>query len=92
MTALEELPARVGALASQNEQLRGEMHSGFSALRGEMGQLRGEMGELRGEIQAMGDRLEAAIQEARDHSRALFEEVIERIARIAEGSRRRRPE
>jgi hypothetical protein len=53
------------------------------------GQFRGEIGQLRGEISAMGDRLEAAIQEARDHSRALFEEVIERIARIAEGARRR---
>jgi hypothetical protein len=105
MTALEELPARVGALESQIVQLRGEMHGEFAALRMEMRagdeetrrvlreELRGELGQLRdnlrGEMKAMGDRLEAAIQEARNHSRVMFEELIERIARIGEGSRRR---
>ena len=59
MTALETVPARVEALESQIVQLRTEMRSEFSA--------------ARGEIKAMGDRLEAAIQEARDHSRAMFE-------------------
>ena len=37
----------------------------------------------------MGDRLEAAIHEARDHSRVMFDEVIEQISRIGEGSSRR---
>ena len=36
MTALEELPAQVGALESQIVQLRGEMHGEFAALRMEM--------------------------------------------------------
>ena len=86
MTALEELPARVGALESQIVQLRSEMRGEFSALRGEIGQVRDD---LRGEMKAMGDRLEAAIQESRDHARALFEDVIERLARIGEGSSHR---
>jgi hypothetical protein len=94
MTALEELPARVEALESQIVQLRGEMHGEFAALRMDMRAgdeetrrvLREELG---GEIKAMGDRVEAAIQEARDHSRVMFEEVIERIARIGGGSSRR---
>ena len=101
MTALEELPGRVGALESQIVQLRGEMHGEFAALRMEMRAgdeetrrvLRGEIGQLRdnlrGEMKAMGDRLETAIQEARNHSRVMFEELIERIARIGEGARRR---
>jgi chromosome segregation ATPase len=130
MTALEEVPARVGALESQIVQLRGEMQSEFAALRmemragdeetrgvireelwktrdeliqqfrgelrgeigqvrGEIGQVRGEVDSLRGEMKAMGDRLEAAIQEARNHSRVMFEELIERIARIGEGASRR---
>ena len=75
MTALETVPARVEALESQIVQLRTEMRSEFSA--------------ARGEIKAMGDRLAVAIQEARDHSRVMVEEVIERIARIGEGSNRR---
>jgi hypothetical protein len=94
MAALEELPARVEALESQIVQLRGEMHGEFAALRMDMRAgdeetrrvLREELG---GEIKAMGDRVEAAIQEARDHSRVMFEEVIERISRIGEGSSRR---
>lgn len=86
MSALERLPARGEALESQIVQLRDEMHGEFSAVRVEIGQVRDD---LRGEIKAMGDRLEAAIQEALDHSRAMFEEVIERIARIGEGSSRR---
>ena len=90
MTALEELPGRVGALESQIVQLRGEMHGEFAALRMEMRAGDEETRRvLRGETKAIGDRLEAAIQEARNHSRVMFEEVIERIARIGEGSRRR---
>ena len=90
MTALEGLPARVEALESQIVQFRGEMHGEFAALRddlhSEIGQVRDDLGR---EIKAMGDRLEAAIQEARNHSRVMFEEVIERIARMGEGSSRR---
>ena len=96
MTALERLPARVEALESQIVQLRGELHGEFAAtrteMRAEIGQLRDEIGQVRdnlvGEIKAMGDRFEAAIQEARNHSRVMFEEVIERIGRIGEGSGR----
>jgi hypothetical protein len=90
MTPLDKLPARVEALESQIVQCRGELHSEFAALRDD---LRGEIWKLRddlgGEIKAMGDRLEAAIQEARNHSRVMFEEVIERIGRIGKGSSRR---
>jgi hypothetical protein len=86
-----------GEIGQLRDDLRGEMGQLRNDLRGEIGQVRddlhGEIGQVRdnlgGEITAMGDRLEAAIQEARDHSRVMFEEVLERIARIGEGSSRR---
>src|SRR5215213_4657332 len=92
MTTLEELPARVGALESQVVQLRKEMHDEFSALRGDV-----RVGDeetrrdLRLEIKAMGDRLEAGIDDAKRLARVLHEEVIERISRIGEVLNGRRP-
>ena len=96
MTTLEELPARVEALESQVVQLRKEMHDEFSALRGDVRagdeELRAEIRtgdeetrrEVRLQIKAMGDRLEAGIDDAKRLARVLHEEVIERISRIGE--------
>ena len=67
-------------------ELRDENRQVCDDLRGEIGQLRACLSE---EIKAVGDRLEAAIQEWRNYSRVMFEEVIERIDRIGDGSRRR---
>jgi hypothetical protein len=45
MQELKELPARVERVESQILQLRTEMKSGFSAIRGEMRELREELRE-----------------------------------------------
>ena len=75
-----------GEIGQVRDDLRSEIWQVRDDLRGEIGQVRDNLG---GEIKAMGDRLEAAVQEAWNHSRVMFEEVIERIARIGEGSSRR---
>ena len=88
VNALNELPARVGAVEVQLVDLRRDL----TTLRDEV---RSEFGALRGEIRS-GD------EETRRQMRVLHEEVISRIALIQEGlapsrpgsgrsSRRRRP-
>ena len=78
---LRELPPRVAAVESQILQLRGEMQSGISAIRGDVEALRGDVEAVRGDVKAVrGD-----IEETRRHMRVLHEEVLSRIALLVEG-------
>jgi len=70
VTKLEELPGRIDDLTSQVSQLRTEMSAEFSAVRAEM---RGEFAAVRAEM-ATGSAM-----------RALYEDVISRIALLQEG-------
>jgi predicted phage gp36 major capsid-like protein len=83
VTLLEQLPARVDALALQVSQLRDEMRSEFSAVRGEI-----QAGDeetrrtLREEIRAGDERV-------MEQARALHEDVVSRLALIQEGVKAR---
>jgi len=71
MEQLRDVPVRLSAVESQIVQLRAEMHTGFSALRGQNDETRREMTRLNDETNA--------------HLRVLHEEVISRIALLQEG-------
>jgi hypothetical protein len=96
VTALEALPsqvagltARTAAVESQIVQLRGEMHVEFSAVRREMHDgFVAVTTELGGQILRLDrkvDGLNRKIDESSSQSRALFEEVIDRLKAISEG-------
>ena len=95
VTTLEELPARMDDLTLQVSQLRTEMRAEFSALRGEVSAVRHESREqgvailttLRQEIAEQGQRTDATISKMATGSemRALYEDVISRIALLQEG-------
>ena len=98
MARLEELPARVDALTLQVSQLRDEMRSGFSAVRGEI-----QAGDqetrrtLREEIRAgdeetrrtLRDEIRAGDERVMEQARALHEDVVSRLALIQEGVKAR---
>ena len=98
VTCLEELPARVDALAVQVSQLRDEMRAEFSAVRTEI-----RAGDentcrtLREEIQAgdeetrrtLRDEIRAGGARVMEQARVLHEEVISRLALIQEGVKAR---
>ena len=71
MEQLRDVPLRLSAVESQIVQLRAEMQTGFSALRGQNDETRREMTRLNDETNA--------------HLRVLHEEVISRIALLQEG-------
>jgi hypothetical protein len=77
VTALEQLPARVDALASQVLQLRKEMRAEFSAVRAEMA---AQSRTLRQETAEQGTALRQEIGGLATQMRVLHEEVIGRIA------------
>jgi predicted phage gp36 major capsid-like protein len=83
VTRLEELPARVDALTLQVSQLRDEMRSEFSAVRGEI-----QAGDeetrrtVREEIRAGDERV-------MEQARVLHEDVVSRLALIQEGVKAR---
>jgi predicted phage gp36 major capsid-like protein len=101
VTTLEQLPARVDALASQISELRDEMRIGFSAieskiqagdeetrrvLREEIRAGDSEVVRLLGdEIHSTRDKLLAAREDDRREVRMLHEEVLSRIALLREG-------
>jgi hypothetical protein len=97
MEALRDVPARLTAVESQIVQLRGEMQSGFSALRtadeDTRQVLRAEMRDLgtqlRSEMRELGAQLRGEMrtlnQETQTQMRVLHEEVISRIAPLHEG-------
>ena len=75
MTILEQLPARVDALALQVSQLRDEMHAEFSAVRGEI-----EAGD-----EETRRVLRGAADEIMGQARSLYENALSRIALMEEG-------
>lgn len=91
---LERLPEQVAALASQIVQLREEMRSEFSAVRGDV-RARDEqvIATLRDEIRAgdeetrhvLSARMEFLFGANERHMRVLHEDLVQRIATINEG-------
>ena len=90
MTSLEQLPARIDRLESQILQFREEVRGEFSAVRAEMRAgdeetrrvLRDEIGE---DHVMIVTALTEQFEQGRRESRVLFEEVLDRIARLQEG-------
>jgi hypothetical protein len=76
---LEQLPTRVAGVASQIVQLRDEMQSGFSALRGE---IRAGDEETR---RVLTGTMESLFDANERHMRLLHEDLVERIARQGDG-------
>lgn len=97
MTFLEQLPARVDALALQVSQLRDEMRSEFSAVRGEMHtglaevmtHARGLHEEQRAALalvaQGLGDEINAGDSRVMEQVRVLHEDIVARLTLIQEG-------
>ena len=88
VTKLEELPGRIDDLTLQVSQLRTEMSAEFSAVRAEM---RAEFSALRGESAAESSYVRGEFAAVRaematgSQMRALYEDVISRIALLQEG-------
>ena len=83
VTELEELPARVDDLTGQIPQLRAEMGSEFSAVRGQIAALTTRVDVMPGEI----------TRDVMVQVRILHDDVIDRLKIIQEGqSPRPRPE
>ena len=89
MEQLRDVPVRLSAVESQIVQLRAEMQTGFSALRGQNDETRGEMVRLRREMVRLNDETRREMTRLNDetnaHLRVLHEEVISRIALLQEG-------
>ena len=93
MEQLRDVPARLSAVESQIVQLRAEMQTGFSALRGQNDETRGEMvrlnDETRRELVRLNDETRREMTRLNDETnaylRVLHEEVISRIALLQEG-------
>jgi predicted phage gp36 major capsid-like protein len=76
---LEQLPTRVAAVESQIVQLRDEMRSEFSAVRAEAVAAHQETRRV------LTERMESLFDANERHVRLLHEDLVERIARSAEG-------
>ena len=93
MEQLRDVPVRLSAVESQIVQLRAEMQTGFSALRGQNDDTRGEMvrlnDETRRELVRLNDETRREMTRLNDetnaHLRVLHEEVISRIALLQGG-------
>jgi len=92
--ALEQLPQRMDALTAQIVQLRGEMRSGFSAIRQELRGVDEDIRRtLREEIRAGDEETRRVLsKEMRDlfeanetHMRVLHEDLVQRIVTIKGG-------
>jgi hypothetical protein len=77
--ALEQLPQRMDALAAQIVQLRGEMRSEFSAIRGE---IRAGDEETR---RILSKEMRELFEANETHMRLLHEDLVQRIATIKGG-------
>jgi outer membrane murein-binding lipoprotein Lpp len=82
VTRLEELPARVDALTLQVSQLRDEMRSEFSAVRGEI-----QAGEET--RRALREQIRAGDERVMEQARVRHEDVVSRLALIQEGVKAR---
>ena len=73
MEQLRDVPVRLSAVESQIVQLRAEMQTGFSALRGQNDETRGEMvrlnGETRGEMVRLNDETRRELVRLNDETR-----------------------
>jgi len=93
MEQLRDVPVRLSAVESQIVQLRAEMQTGFSALRGQNDETRREMARLhdetRREMVSLTNETRREMTRLNDetnaHLRVLHEEVISRIALLQEG-------
>ena len=83
VTRLEELPARVDALALQVSQLRDEMRVEFSAVRSEI--RAGDENTCR----TLRDDIRAGDERVMEQARVLHEDVVSRLTLIQEGTRAR---
>ena len=81
MEQLRDVPARLSAVESQIVQLRAEMQTGFSALRGQNDETRGEMVGLRGEMVRLND-------ETRREMVSLNDETRRELVRLNDETRR----
>jgi hypothetical protein len=79
VTLLEQLPARVDALALQVSQLRDEMRSEFSAVRGDV-----QAGDEETR-HALRDEIRTGLAEVMTHARGLHEEQRAALALVAQG-------
>ena len=90
VNALRQLPEKVSAVAADLAALRGDV----TQLRGDVSQLRGDFtqfqGDVRAEFAAVREEIRAGDEETRRQMRILHEEVISRIALLAEGRKTRR--
>ena len=84
VTVLEQLPARVNHLAVQISQLRDEMGAEFSAVRNDI-----VAGDER-VVTSLREEIRATAEEIMRHARMLHEDVLSRIALLAEGQRSQR--
>src|SRR5262245_27778951 len=86
VTVLEQLPARVDHLGVQISQLRDEMRVEFSAVRSDI-----VAGDER-VVTSLREEIRVTAEEILRHARMLHEDLLSRIALIAEGqpSHRRR--
>ena len=85
VNALRQLPEQVSAVAADLAALRGD----FTQLRGDVTQVQGDVAQLkrdmRLEFAAVRDEIRAGDEETRSQMRILHEEVISRLALLAEG-------
>ena len=85
MEQLRDVPVRLSAVESQIVQLRAEMQTGFSALRGQNDETRGEMvrlqDETRGEMVSLKD-------ETRREMVSLNDETLRELVRLNDETRR----
>lgn len=87
MTTLEQMPMRVDALTLQVSQSRTEMHDEFSAVRSEMQR---DFAAVRSEMQGEFAAVRSEVRDVGTQMLVLHEDVISRIALLAEGSSGRR--
>jgi recombinational DNA repair ATPase RecF len=97
MRELRDLPTRMAGVESQILQLRVETRDGFSAIRSELlAEIRAGFSAIRSELQAeiragnsairseLLAEIRAGNEESRTFMRALYEDVIARIATMGE--------
>jgi len=85
MEQLRDVPVRLSAVESQIVQLRAEMQTGFSALRGQNDETRGEMVRLNGETRGEMVRLNG---ETRGEMVRLNDETRRELVRLNDETRR----
>ena len=90
--SLADLPDRVAALEVQIVQFRADVHSEFTAIRGECAAIRGEMAtkaDLAVMTEQMAGQTAGQIAELRRHMHVLHEDLVSRLSLLAEGGAKR---